>query len=114
MGIPAIYFDGKTSRKHSVELSVAAGTAMLSGEVERCCPIDELKVSERAYHAPRMVTFPDGAYLEVVDGAGFAALLAATGHRDSLVVRVQQSWRGALCACATAIGLLALGYLYAL
>ncbi len=114
MGIPAYYFDGKTSRRLSVELAVEAGIASISGDAERHCPIAELRVSERVRNAARKVTYPDGAYLEILDGPAFNLLLAATGHQDSLVVRLQQSWRGAILAWVVTIGVLVLGYLYGL
>lgn len=114
MGVAANYYDGKTSRRMRVELAVQDGIASISGDVERHCPLGELRVSERVRNAMRKVTFPDGAYLEILDRHGFDALLHETGHRDSLVVRLQQSWRGALAACAATIATLVLGYLYGL
>lgn len=112
--IPAFYFDGKTSRRHQVELSVEAGVASICGEARRACPIAALRVSERMENAARAVTFPDGAYLEVQDNAAFEALLAATGHREPLAVRLQRNWRGALAAFAAAAAVLIAGYLYGL
>lgn len=95
-------------------LSVEDGIATIAGDVQRSCAIDQLRVSERVRHAPRKITFPDDAYLEIQDTQAFDALLSATGHRDSTVVRMQQSWRGALTAFfATAI-VLVLAYLYGL
>ncbi|HYD81040.1 MAG TPA: M48 family metallopeptidase [Paucimonas sp.] len=114
MGIPAYYFDGATSRRHRVELSVQAGVAAISGDVQRQAALSELRVSERGRNAPRKVTFPDGAYLEVLDNAALSALLAETGHRDSFVVRMQQSWRLTAAALALTIAVLALGYLHGL
>ena len=114
MGIPGSYFDGKTSRKLTVELSVEAGIASITGDIQRDCPIVELRVSERVRNAARKVTFPDGAYFEVLDNADFNALLFATGYQDSLVVRMQQNWRGTLLACFITMAILILGYLYGL
>lgn len=114
MGIPASYFDGKTSRKRNVELSVQDGIASISGDAERACPIADLRVSERVRHAARKITFPDGAYLEVHDNAALNQLLAATGYQDPLVVRMQQSWRAALLAGGLTAAVLVLGYLYGL
>lgn len=114
MQIPAYYFDGKTSRKLRVALSVEAGVAFITGDVQRQCPIADLRVSERTRNAARKVTFPDGAYLEVLDNTVFNQLLALTGHRDSFVVRMQQSWRGALTAVVATMAILAAGYLYGL
>lgn len=98
MSVPAAYFDGKTSRRHQVILTVEGDVASISGEINRRCPLARLRVSEASQHGMRLVTFPDGAYLEIEDQQGFARMLAATGHTDSLVSRLQQSWRATLLA----------------
>src|SRR5690606_20805134 len=90
------------------------GIAVIDGDAQRSCSLAELHVSERVHHGPRKVTFPDDAYLEIQDTQAFDALLAATGHRDSAVVRMQQSWRGALAAFAATAIVLGLAYLYGL
>lgn len=95
-------------------LSVENGIATITGEAQRSCPIDALHVSERMRHAIRKVTFPDDAYLEIQDAHAFDTLLAATGHRESAVVRMQQSWRGAVAAFAATAVVLVLAYLYGL
>ncbi len=112
--VTASYFDGKTSRPHSVKLSVDAGIAAITGDAERTCPITELRVSERTRNGRRKVTFPDDAYLEISDESAFDTLLAETGYRDSAVVRMQQSWRKALAGLLATIAILVLGYIYAL
>jgi Zn-dependent protease with chaperone function len=114
MGIPAYYFDGQTSRRLRVELAVEADAAVISGDVERRCPVSDMHVSERTRNAARKVTFPDGAYLEILDHAAFNTLLFETGHQESLVVRMQQSWRNTLIAGIAVIIVLVLGYLYGL
>lgn len=114
MGIPAIYFDGKTSRRFAVELSLTADVAHITGDVRIEAPIADLRVSERSSHTVRKVTFPDGAYLEVQDRSAFNAMLTDSGFQDSLVVRMQQSWRGTLAALSITVAVLTLGYLYGL
>lgn len=114
MSIPAFYFDGKTSRRRAVSLTVDAGMAIVAGEAERQCPLADLRVSERLKNAPRKVTFPDGAYLEILDNEEFNALLESTGHQDSVVVKLQQSGRYSLLACAATVAVLVFGYLYGL
>jgi Zn-dependent protease with chaperone function len=109
-----LYFDGKTSRAHRVTLTVENDVAMLTGDIERHCPISQLRVSERARNSMRKVTFPDDAYMEIQDAAKFDALLVETGYRDSSVVRMQQSWRGILIGLLATVAILILGYLYAL
>ena len=112
--VPARYFDGQTSRLYQVTLTVSDGVALLAGDIERSCPLDQLHVSERSSHAVRKVSFPDGAYLEIADQAAFNLLLHDTGHRDGWVVRLQQSWRGAVFATLATIVALWLSYLYLL
>lgn len=114
MPIPAHYFDGKTSRVHHVTLTVEDGLASITGDIERSCRLDNLRVSERGRNAGRKVTFPDNAYLEIQDRLAFDALLEKTGYRDSSVVRMQQSRRGVLAGILATIAILALGYLYGL
>lgn len=101
MPIRGRYYDGQTSRPYLVEFDVICGIAQLRGEMVRDCPTIELRVSEKMRHIARRVTYPDGAFIEIEDHAGIDSLLAAHGHRESLVSRMQQSW------CAVLIALLA-------
>ncbi|MBV7537330.1 M48 family metallopeptidase [Duganella sp. sic0402] len=112
--VDAAYFDGHSSRLHRVTLQVRDGVAQVRGEAERDSPLAELRVSERSVHALRKITFPDGAYLEVRDLQGLASLLHSTGHADGWVVRLQQSWRGALAAAVGTLAVIGLGYVYVL
>ena len=114
MALAADYFDGRSSRRFDVLLHIDGEVAYLTGDVTRHCPLEQLHVSERLGRQPRKVTFPDDAFLIAHDAAQFAALLRATGHRDSLVVRAQRSWRGTLAAAVTCIAILVVGYLYGL
>ena len=114
MAIKGLYYDGKTSRAYRVTLSVNDGMAIISGEVERYCALDLLRVSERTRHAKRKVTFPDEAIFEVEDLDTFENMLSDTGFSDSAVVRTQQSWRGTLLALALTAFVLVSGYLYGL
>ena len=100
MAVQALYFDGVTSRRHEVMLTVEDGVARLAGDIGRTCALAELRVSEASRHGPRVVTFPDGAHLEIEDKAAFAQLLASTGHRETVMARLQQSWRATLLAAA--------------
>lgn len=112
--IPAYYFDGRTSHRYAVCLRVDGKTAMVSGEITRRTALAQLRVSEKSGNAPRKLTFEDGAYLEILDSPLFDKLLRASGHRDSLAVRMQQSWRATLAALAATVFLLFTGYQYGL
>jgi Zn-dependent protease with chaperone function len=111
----AKYFDGQSSRPHDVTASVDGASIELRGAtIERTFVIREARVSERLAHAPRLITFGDGSYCEVADHEALDAALAATGFRDSLVVKWQSRWRYAVVALVATVGVLALGYLYVL
>lgn len=112
--LPGRYFDGRTSQLSKVLFSVDGPDAVLEGDIERRCPLGELRVSEPMRHVARRVTFPDGAYLEFDDSRQLNGLLLSTGHRDNWVARLAQSWRGALGAGAAAILVVALGYRFGL
>ncbi|WP_018311328.1 M48 family metallopeptidase [Cupriavidus sp. UYPR2.512] len=111
--IPVTFFDGRSSRAHPATLAVEAQQAVLrddSGAELRRAPLADVRVSERVRRAPRLVTFADGAFCEITDHAAFDHMLAATGHRDSLVARAQNSWRLAGLAVAALLAVLVLGY----
>ncbi len=112
--IAAQYFDGKTSRAHQVFITVEAGILYLNGDIERHSPLLGLRVSERVSYAPRKITFPDEAFVEIRDQIAIANLLHETGHQDSWVVRLQHSGQAALAAVAVTVAVLCLAYLYAL
>ena len=112
--LAAVYFDGMTSRRHLVTLTVGDGIAHICGDVERECPLAALRVSEASRYGARIVTFPDNAYLEIEDRAAFDRLLSSTGHQASLVSRMQQSWRATLLSAAGMAVLLVLLWRFAL
>lgn len=88
VGVAALYFDGRSARAHTVVLTVSDGVLHVEGgEVSRSEPLGALRVSEPMGAAARLVSFADGAHLEVRDHVALADLLAATGHRDAAVVR---------------------------
>ncbi|AEG70020.1 M48 family metallopeptidase [Ralstonia solanacearum] len=118
--ILATYFDGRTSRAQPVRLAVEQGEAVLfdpEGVPVRRAPLSTLRVSERIKHAPRLITFDDGAFCEIADPAeqqALNALLHRTGYREGVVVRAQNSWRLALGALVLMLATLVLGYRYGL
>jgi Zn-dependent protease with chaperone function len=87
-GVAAQYFDGRSARAHAVVLTLCEGVLRVEGgEVSRSAPLAALRLSEPMGRAARLISFADGAHLEVRDHAAFAGLLAASGHRDAAVVR---------------------------
>lgn len=113
--VAARYFDGRSSRAHSVQITVADHHLHVVGaDVDRRVLLSALKVSEPLAHAPRIVTLPDRSYCEISDNAAFSQILAGSGHRDSLVVSWQNRWRGALLAVVGLIAFLFIAYRWVL
>ncbi|MEI7614717.1 MAG: M48 family metallopeptidase [Betaproteobacteria bacterium] len=94
MSLLADYYDGKSTRRHAVIFQLEGDRLRISGEgIERAALLHELRISEPLGGAPRLVTFPDGAFCEIHDQAGLQALLQQTGFQDHFVVRWQYSLR---------------------
>lgn len=110
----AIYYDGVDARAHDVRVAVADGRLTISGAVEREFDLRAARVSEPLARAPRLITFVDGSHLEVADHAQLDRVLAATGFRDSWVVRWQRHWPAALGALLMTIAVVGFGYAYGL
>ncbi len=109
--VTATYFDGRSAVAHPVTLTLVGGVLQVRGSaVERNDPISELRVSEAMGVAPRLISFPGGAHCEVRDHTGMAAMLAATGFEDSLVVRLQSRWRWALASVLVTVAAVFAGY----
>lgn len=109
------YLDGVSSRRRPVTLCVTDGYAIVEGDdVHRREPLSSVRVSERMGGAARMVSFSDGAFCEVHDHDALDRLLESTGHRPSLVVRLQSRWRMAALALVLCAGVGVLGYVFAL
>lgn len=113
--VDARYFDGRSSRAHVVRLSVENGHLDIAGdEITRRVPLSDVRVSEPLARAPRIVSLGDGAFCEVADNAAFSQILAASGHRDSIVVAWQGQWRGAMLAVLGLVAFLFVVYRWVL
>lgn len=115
MSLSADYYDGQSTRRHAVVLDHENGCLRVRGEgIVRVVALTDLRVSEPMGRAPRLVTFPDGAYCEVRDHAGFQALLEATGFQDHFVVRWQFNGRWILLSAVLCVAFLLAGYRWGL
>ena len=106
--VPCDYLDGVTTLRRRATLRVEDGQAVVEGDaIARREPLARVRVSERMGSAPRLVSFPDGAFCEVRDHVALDALLGATGFREPLVARLQSRWRWAAAALATCFAMVA-------
>jgi len=103
--VPASYFDGRSTRVHSVTLSVTGDELVIAGEdIDRHIPFAQVRIDERLGRAARRLRLPDGGCCEVGDLAALDDLLASTAHRDGWVDRMQRRCRFVLLAlCAVGV-----------
>lgn len=116
MSVSAYYFDGISTRRHTVSLSLADGWLAVRGdEVAREEPFTTMSISEKLGNSPRLLHFPDGSHCEVNDHAAFEALLSEAGYRpQSLVSRLEGKWRFALSAFLLSIACVIAGFIWGL
>lgn len=113
--IAAYYYDGKSSRRHSGALSISQGQVLISGDWgRRAASLKEVKISEPMGTAPRTLRFDDGAFCEVSDAPGLAALLAASGYKDAVAVRLHQRWSIVLAALGSVAAIVVACYVWLL
>lgn len=114
-GVAADYFNGRSARPRRVWLQMAGDLLEIRGdEILLQVPRRQVQWPERTRHAARVAHLPDGGSLQARDAAAWDAWLRAAGHRDGWVVRLQQSWRGALVAALVLVATLAAGYRWGL
>lgn len=113
--LAVFYYDGRSSRRQTAALSLSHGQVLVSGDWgQRRATLDEVKISEPMGTAPRTLRFADGAFCEIADTPGLAALLAAAGHREAVSVRMHQRWRFALGALGAIVAMVVASYLWLL
>lgn len=109
------YFDGRSSRRQTVQLEAEPGQLILRGpDGEERIPLADLEISEPHGSAPRTLRFNEERYCEVRQGAELDALLQQLGHQHSRVVSLQGSWRWSLASLTGVILLLAALYQWGL
>jgi Zn-dependent protease with chaperone function len=112
--IDAIYFDGQTTRRHPVTMIIHQRVVSIRGAgVQRSVRMSQLNISERLEHAPRILRFADGAFLEARD-RNLDQMLKANRFAEPRVVRWQNNWPLSLVALVSLVALLAAGYQWGL
>jgi predicted Zn-dependent protease len=115
--LDGLLFDGRTAAATLVRVSVADGRLRVTtpdDELLHEVPLQHLVITEPFATAPRQVTLPGGAVVEVAGGAALTAALAAAGRGAGVVDWLQQRWLAAAASLVASVALLAGGYLYAL
>ncbi len=97
-----------SGQRGMLSLSVAGET------VPRSLPLNTIVASERFVHAARTVHLPDGAVLEIADGAQLSRVLTVAGQADAMVTRWQHSWRMVVTSLLLSIAAAVAGYVWVL
>jgi Zn-dependent protease with chaperone function len=93
----ATYFDGLSTQARSVTLQVKGGQLHIAGEgIDLQMPMRDIQWPERTRHGKRVAHFRNGGLVQSDDSAAWDAWSAASGQRESIIVKMQQSWRWVL------------------
>ncbi|MEN9867882.1 MAG: hypothetical protein RL748_3472, partial [Pseudomonadota bacterium] len=87
--------------------------AMRGAGIHRSIRLSKLAISERLQHAPRILRFPEGDFIEV-SAPKLNTVLKANRYHDSRVVQWQQNWPLSLAALILLLALLISGYQWGL
>lgn len=114
-GLTVRYFDGRSSRPREVFALLEEGRLHLKGQgVDRTIEAGRVQWPERTRRGPRIALLPDGGSLQSDDGAAWDEWVGSAGHGESVVVRLQQSWRGVLGSLLLLMVVSAAGYVWGL
>ncbi|PWF49071.1 M48 family metallopeptidase [Massilia glaciei] len=108
--IEASYFDGRSTRRHPVTVVIHKRVISIRGAgIHRTIRMSQMEISERLARAPRVMRFPDGAFIEA-DGPGLTKMLASNRYLEPWVVRWQNNWPLSLLALVCLLASLVSGY----
>lgn len=106
--IEAVWFDGRSARRHPVHLDLRGGEVTVIGAgVLNTYPRDAVTMAEPYADAPCVLDFADGSRCEVSDADARRHLADKLGYRPSAVERGQRKWPvaiGALLVLIAAVG----------
>lgn len=105
--LPGVYFDGTHGKGHGVQLYLDATQLRIVGDgIDHRVALRSMQWPERTRHGARIAHLEGGGSVQSQDSAAWDAWCQAAGLHDSLVVRLQQSWRGVLASMLLLIMLL--------
>lgn len=113
MQVNADYFDGRSSRRHRVALSLQGGTLTLrDADFERRVALSAVTIPRKLGDTPRLILFADGGRCEIADHRQFAALLPDADQ--SLLADLESSWLHAGTALLITLAIAATLYIWGL
>lgn len=117
--LPVQYFDGRSAKAQPVWLSIVGTSLQLhaqhDGTLVHTVPLAQVRWPERTRSGARLAEFLNGGQVHAPNASAYDAWAAQHLPRtESLVVRLQQSWRGTLVALALLASALAALYVWGL
>jgi Zn-dependent protease with chaperone function len=122
--LPVMYYDGRSAQARAAQLRISGDEAQLhdatDGSLLRRFDWRQAEWPERQRHGQRLVVLPAeqdvlSGQLRARDAAAYDAwALMHLPRAESLIVRLQQSWRGVVVACVALMALCIGLYLYGL
>lgn len=107
VALPAVYFDGVHGKGHAVTLYLnVAGLRIVGDGLDRTVALNAVQWPERTRHGMRIAHLEAGGAVQCADSAAWDDWSHAAGLRDTLVVRLQQSWRGVLASVLALVALI--------
>lgn len=107
------YFDGASAQARRVAIRLVDRRLVIGGPgIERSVPVREVQWPERTRHGARVAHLAAGGSLHCADAAAWDRWAHASGRTESLVVKMQQSWRWVLASVFVLTALLAGLYLW--
>nr|WP_295770748.1 M48 family metallopeptidase [Rhodoferax sp.] len=101
--LPGVYFDGQHGKGDAVQMHLDGIELRIVGDgIDRTVALRTMQWPERTRHGMRIAHLEGGGSVQSDDSDAWDAWSQAAGLHDSLVVRLQRSWR------AVALSLLAL------
>jgi Zn-dependent protease with chaperone function len=117
----AVRYYAATGAARAVDAELRAGASrgeLILSFANQHAPVQlwvrDIVASERFSRATRTVQLPDGALLEVDEGAALSRLLTAAGRPDAMVTRWQHSWRMVVASLVLSVAAIAAAYVWVL
>lgn len=106
--LKSTWFDGRRPKGQAVWLEMDGPDLRITGEDGREWRVESRQIhwAERTRHGQRQTYLPDGSTIIHAQGAEWDRWRVASGHVDSGVVRMMQSWRGAMLAMVGTVAFL--------
>lgn len=105
--LPGVYFDGQHGKGHAVQLHLDGIALRIVGDgIDRTAALRSMQWPERTRHGMRIAHLEGGGSVQSADSAAWDAWSQAAGLHDSLIVRLQQSWRAVAVSMLAVVALI--------